>query len=719
MKKTLFVSSVVVRLTAVSILCLSAWGFAFSAASSARPQSGELFVAFQGFSPSKCMFDLPPGVKEGEQVVCGYVQTPLDHANPEGPVIELAVTIIKNSAPNPAPDPLFIAQGGPGGSTIETYATLLLTDNKLVSNRDIVLFDQRGTKFSRPNLYCDEIDQLIADTIEQDLSDEEAQALSIQAVEQCQIRLSSREKIDLAMFNSRQNAEDIEVIRQALGFPKINLYGVSYGTLLALHFMDRHPNSLRSVILDAVVPRQTNFILNSPKTMDRSFSALFESCRSDLACNQAYPDLEDVFFETVKKLNETPARIPLTDSETSITYQNAVINGDAFMSAVFQMLYAGALIPAMPRMIYHVHQGNFDFFSRIYSLLLFDRSMSLGMYYSVICAEDADFELADQDLSGVRPEISKMQADEPENLLKICEFWNAARLGAQADAPVASDVPTLLLSGFFDPITPPSYAEAAAQTLTNAYSYTNPAGGHGQAPGDPCASQLIQAFLDDPSRPPDPACASETGGPSYYTPLNTINFPLGLALLNFEQPAGVQFIILILCLGFLLTALLAIPLIWLLAWTRRRQQMHTAPSAAAPAPAILNPYKSPIGGTALGSPAQPSPSSSLLSKAAGWLAFIAGPILSAFLIGLGYILFKMALENNYQIFFGVPRSAAALFLLPFLFALVSLGMIAASIHSWLKRDWTVWTRIYYSLLTLSATACLVILIAWEVFGALV
>jgi len=718
MKTNFLANSVILRLVAVSVLCLSAAGFAYPAASGVQHPSQAQFADLPGFSPAKCMFDLPAGVKEGEQVVCGYVQTLLDHANPEGPTIELAVAILKSSGPNPAPDPLFIAQGGPGGSTIETYANLLLANNKLVSDRDIVLFDQRGTKFSRPNLYCEEIDQLIADTVEQDLSDEESQALADQAFEQCQIRLSSRENIDLAAFNSQQNADDIEAILQALGYGKINLYGVSYGTLLALHFMDRHPDSLRSVILDAVVPRQTNFILNSAQTMDRAFSVLFESCRNDPACNRAYPDLEEVFFVTVKKLNENPARISLTDSDKSITYQHAVINGDTFMSGLFQMLYAGSLIPTLPRMIYDASQGNFDFFSRIYSILLFDRSMSLGMYYSVICAEDADFDPADQDLTGVRPEIVKVEKDEPENLLKICEFWNVAQLGAQANAPVTSDIPTLLLSGYFDPITPPYYAEQASQTLAHAYTYTNPSGGHGQALDDPCANQLIQTFLDDPSRPPDLACTHKTGGPSYYTPANTIDFPLALPLINFEQPTGVQFIALILCLGFLLTALLAIPTIWLLAWMRRRRQMRIAPAAAVPTPAISSLSAPPPAEAAPGSPAQFPASTSLIAKAAGWLAFIAGPILSAFLVGLGYLLFKMALENNYQIFFGVPRSAAALFLLPPLFALVSLGMILAAAHSWIKGDWSVLTRIYYTLLTLSAAGCLVILFAWGVFSAL-
>jgi len=712
--------SLFIRFALVGLLLFSVSGFF-------RPeavQAGRLFDSrrggFQTFRPSECMIDLPLGVKEGEQVVCGYVEVPLDHSNPEGATIELAVFIIRSRAANAAPDPLFLAQGGPGGSTIETYASLLLSNNDLAPDRDIVLFDQRGTKYSQPNLYCEEIDALIADTIEQDLTDEESQALSDQAVERCHARLSGGDNILLSDYNSFQNADDIETIRQALGYDQINLYGVSYGTLLAQHYMDRHPESLRSVILDAVVPRQTNFILNSAQTMNRSFSALFDACREDPACNKAYPDLEEVFFDTVKKLNETPARIPLTDQERSITYQNAVINGDTFMSGLFQMLYAGSLIPALPRMINDAQQGNFDFFSRIYSLLLFDRSMSIGMYYSVICAEDADFTPEDQDLAGIRPEIAKVEGDEPKNLLNICQFWKVDELGAHADDPVVSEIPTLLLSGNFDPITPPAYAEETAQTLPNAYLYVNPAGGHGQALDNPCANTLIREFLDDPARPPDMSCALDSSGPQFFTPKSTISFPQGLALANLEQPALIQFIILGLFLSFLLTAVLAIPLIWLIVWTRRRKQTRLARAAAAANAAT--------GASLAEAPAynmeaaslQPGPSSTLLSKLAGWLAFAAGPVLSLFLLGLTISLFKMAMDNNIMIFFGLPRTPLTLLMytLPYLFALAAIGMIIASVHAWLKRHWTVWTRIYYTLLTISATACLLILLSWGVFTAI-
>ena len=215
------------------------------------------------FTPSACMFKLPVGIKDGDGIQCGYLTVPEEHADPNGPVLKLAVAIIKRKASAPSPDPFVMAQGGPGGSTIETYAQTLLSKPNFVSDRDIVLFDQRGTKYSTPNLYCTELDQLLADTVEKRLTKDEDEKLSLEALQACKTRLSG-ESIDLSAFNSLENAADIEDLRIALKYPQINLYGVSYGTLLALHYMQMYPKSLRSVILDGVVPPKLTLFSIAP-----------------------------------------------------------------------------------------------------------------------------------------------------------------------------------------------------------------------------------------------------------------------------------------------------------------------------------------------------------------------------------------------------------------------------------------------------------------------
>jgi pimeloyl-ACP methyl ester carboxylesterase len=639
------------------------------------------------FNPAPCMFDLPAGAIEGKDVQCGYLTVPEQSAHPEGPTIQLAVAIIKSKNPSPRPDPLIIAQGGPGASTIDTYAKLLLTENRLRNNRDIILFDQRGTLYSKPNLMCKEIDQLVLDTIEADLSLEESERLEKEATKACYNRLAE-EGINLSAYDSLENANDIESLRHALGYEQINLYGVSYGTLLALHAMRQNPDSFRSVILDGVVPPQTNFLLNAAKTMDRSFTHLFTACREDFNCNRAFPDLETVFFDLVGRLNENPARVPMVDRETGITY-DALIDGNTFQSGLFQMLYVEDFIPALPRMIYNAQEGRFDFFSRIMSILIFDRTMSYGMYYTVLCAEDADFTPQDQELDGVRPEIAEVEKREPPFFLEMCKLWNVEPLAPIVDQPVTSNIPTLILSGGFDPITPADYAGEVAATLPNSYQFVFPAGGHGAAFEGTCQDSIILAFLETPTKKPDESCIEEIQAPVFMTPENVIDVPALTRLLNLEGSSGLDALVLALSLFTLLTATLVFPLAWLVKLFQKTESHISTPTP----PFII--------------------------RIAGWIAALDGPVLFAFLTAWLFVLLQMINANDNRLFFGVSASLRGWFILPILAIIITLAMLVAGILAWIQRYWRIWTRVYYSLLVLSSFACMFVLARWGLLTALI
>jgi pimeloyl-ACP methyl ester carboxylesterase len=246
------------------------------------------------FAPTSCdAFDLglPAFMLDG--VECGYLTVPELHANPTGPTLRLAVVVFKSTGPNPAPDPLFMAQGGPGGSTID-FASLMFS-SPVREKRDIVLFDQRGTLNSRPNLLCPEVLDNTLTTIEQPLSQEAQLKAEIAAFDACRQRRLA-EGINLAAFNSRENAADVESLRLALGYGPINLYGVSYGTLLAQHVMRDFPASLRSVILDAVVSAAVNPYPQVPLSQSRAFAGVFAACAADPACAADYPQLQARFL---------------------------------------------------------------------------------------------------------------------------------------------------------------------------------------------------------------------------------------------------------------------------------------------------------------------------------------------------------------------------------------------------------------------------------------
>ena len=554
---------------------------------------------------------------------------------------------------------------------------------------------------------------MIADTIEKDLTDEEDRSLSIQALEACRSRLVEQDHIDLSAFDSLENAADIEDLRMAMGYDKINYYGVSYGTLLGLHLMDQYPASIRSVVLDAVVPPQTNFLLNSAQTMDASFTRLFEACKESIDCSKNYPDLEDEFFKVVESLDKQPARIELTDPETSKTYNESVIDGNAFINTTFQMLYVGSLIPALPRMIYDARDGDFRFFGKIYSVLLFDRSMSIGMYYSVICSEDADFLPDDYDLSGVRPQLARAESYEAEDLLKICSAWSVQSLDASVDKPVHSTIPTLLLSGGFDPITPPSYAQEAASTLENSYSLIFPAGGHGQALEGECENGIINAFLDDPTNPPDQSCIEQST--SFYSPINTLDFPIGLELLNLSPKTKTALLTLVSSWICAASAVPVFPIIWLVTYFRRKKKKNV--ESGVQAEEISSGEGIELSDVEKAQPA--ANKCTRFSGAAGWLAFAAGTLISIFITGLTYVLVDMAVQNDNRLFFGLRASALPLFMIPWIIALFWVGMILLGVRSWLCKHWSIWTRIYFSVITISLGICLLTLINIGVFTTVI
>jgi pimeloyl-ACP methyl ester carboxylesterase len=659
--------------------------------------------------PAACMFDIPAGFTEGQDIECGYLIVPERHEDPDGPTIRLGVAIIYSPEVNPAPDPLVMLQGGPGGSAIDTY-TQLLPRSDLIADRDIILLDQRGTLYTEPSLACPEYLEMSIEIMDQDLPDEVVNQRALQAMNDCRDRLVG-EGIDLSSFDSFQNAADVDALRRALGYEQINLYGVSYGSLLALHVMRWHPEGLRSVILDAVVPPQINFITQVPQTQNRAFEAMFDACAAETECSQAFPNLRQVFYEQADRMNANPVRVRVMDPETLTSY-DALMDGDTFMSLIFQMMYLTDLIPLLPRIIYDARAGNYIFLERIYSVLIFDRTMNIGMYYSVLCAEDADFTLDDYDLQDLPDQIIVMEADSPEFFLNTCEIWDVEELGPVMDEPVVSDIPTLVLSGYFDPITPPAYAEEAAATLSNSFDFVVPWGGHGAATSGECQDSIILNFLRDPTSAPDATCLAAQDAPEFVTPGRLIRLPVLAHLLNLEEGTAPQAIIFFLGLLFLLTALLIYPVVWLirlLTRTPERSGWQAQPAVegdafegAVNAPATARPTRRPG-----------------FYRFAPWLAVLTGLLLVIFTAVFIGVLVNMVLANDWRVLLGLPGTARPLFILPLLAALLTLLMVIAAVMAWLHGAGSVWGRLYFSLLTLAAIASIVILGMWGMLTAVV
>lgn len=382
----------------------------------------------------------------------------------------------------------------------------------------MIFFDQRGTGDSQPALRCPDMEKLGigADTA----TTQQQSDRIIAAAAQCHDQLTSR-GINLNAYNSVENAADVNDLRTALGYDKINLMGPSYGSRLALTVMRDFPQIVRSTVIGSIDPPQENLLAGRPIAFDTSLKRLFAGCAADPDCNAKYPNLPQVFAEDVATLNATPANLPLKDPATG--KETAVpVNGAVFLTAVYFSLFLGPLIPIVPILLTRVHNGENEFLIPLLSVIAeIVQSVSIGMNYAVQCQEAYSFTTFDEVKAQAQetlPEIRDYELTSIGSDLAICQKWNVKKADAREHQPVQSDLPTLLLSGQYDPITPPNYGVDAAKTLPKSFTVEFPGVGHDPiSTSGMCGAGIIVGFLQNPAAKPDTACAASLA-PKLGTP---------------------------------------------------------------------------------------------------------------------------------------------------------------------------------------------------------
>lgn len=470
------------------------------------------------FTPTACRSQLAPDQTEGRTVRCGYVSVPENRAAPNGRTVKVNVAVFKAQSATPAPDPLLFVTGGPGLSG-QTVASVLggPVAGILQGPRDVVVFDQRGVEFSEPSLDCPEITQV--STVS--LTLEAAVAARVEGARSCRDRLAGS-GVDLGAYSSAAIAADANDLRRALGYDKMNVLAVSYGTRVALELERRYPETLRSVILDGVLPPQKNAIADPWPAQDRTLGLVFDACAADAACNAAYPDLPNVFEQTVSRLNAAPAPVGVKDPVTGGP-QTLTVDGDDLVSVVSGLLGNRNTYVQVPALVTGADKGDYTLLAQQLQPAAPDvaaannRLLSEGTFYSVECGEDAKAPTlapALARLDALRPSLKRYAKLIVGGELGICNSWTDANHG-RSDA-VTSAVPTLLLSGQFDPATPPQWAELAAQTLGKSFLFEFPYAGHVTLLNEPfCALTLYAGFLADPNTKPDGSCVAGIQKPQF------------------------------------------------------------------------------------------------------------------------------------------------------------------------------------------------------------
>jgi pimeloyl-ACP methyl ester carboxylesterase len=419
------------------------------------------------------------------EIQCARLDVPKDRAHPERGTLSLHIARLPANAPHPEVDPLILLAGGPGqaASALAPFAAALVDIRRY---RDILLIDQRGTGHSSP-LQCaalDEQHETLSDTISIDINAK---------VNQCLDQLAAQ-SVNPLDYGTSAFVEDIEAVRNALKLPCINLWGGSYGTRVALEYLRRYPQHLRTLTLDGVMSPSVRLTLNAWRSREARLNAVLQNCEASASCKTLQPSPAVALDTLMKKLAAPGRAITFADPRTG-EVETLQLGADMTLSALQPLIYSpdtAALLPQILTAALHDDFAPLLALAQSFSSTL-EGQMNLPLYYAITCAEDVP-RVAAVERAALQTELPRVAALAKQSFT-ACEHWPAATLPADWGTPVVNDsIPVLLLSGALDPVTPSAYAEEAAQTLTKHRFITANGVGH-IVSTQACAPQLLAAFI--------------------------------------------------------------------------------------------------------------------------------------------------------------------------------------------------------------------------------
>ncbi len=481
-----------------------------------------------------CWFDIP---KE-RTVDCYRLNVPetrdFDVKVGAGKVLRLPVVIIRASEIDrqARPDPVIYLAGGPGdGAWLDDdrigWWWDFAASTEWVRKRDLILFDQRGSGLVEPRIDCPELEKIAIDLLAT-TDDFAAATMQSRAAGNCGKRLLA-EGFNPGAYTSRDGAADLHDIFVALKVPAWNVYGLSYGTRLGLEYMRQYPGDIRSVLLDSVLPPEAQFLEDDAATTDRAFRMIFTACARQPGCNKAYGDLAKRLTALVRRLDAEPLVLtrPSPDGHGKI---KVAVNGELLISRLFNLLYNRTDIESVPQLIDIYDRDRRGDIEHDIDGFVADyvgrEDFGDAMFMSVHCQEEVPFNDMAKAMAAYRryPLLADLATGgEAGSFAATCATWQKTLppqpLRQTDTEPVVSDLPTLVFSGLFDPVTPPVYGRMAASHLVNGFYQEFDGFGHDLIGNDSCANALYDKFLDDPKSPPRDTCLGNQTSPDFLMPL--------------------------------------------------------------------------------------------------------------------------------------------------------------------------------------------------------
>ncbi len=413
---------------------------------------------------------------------CGTLTVAENPDDRNGPTLELFVAVIRSLSANPKPDAFTLINGGPGGSSVQLYVDMSRVFSGFLTERDILLIDQRGTGRSNP-LECADLDEANQET---DLD------VLRTATQACLKSLQG----DPRFYSTSVAVQDLELVRLAMGYEQLNIYGVSYGTRVAMHYLRRFPNSVRTLIIDGVVPPSlalgANVAINSQQTLD----GIFARCEQEPACAESFPELQAHFDTLSRELKANPIELnvphPVTGKVTPLTL------GYGHLAVTIRLLaYSPETTALIPLIIEEAAtRGNYIPIAThaLKVISQISTAISFGMHNSVICTEDTPFFDYGE---AVLAELEKtyLGSEQVDVLTVMCELWPQGLIDGDMKEPLQADHPILILSGENVPITPPRYGVLVLGNFRDAHHVIAPGQGHGVISRG-CLPRLVTEFVE-------------------------------------------------------------------------------------------------------------------------------------------------------------------------------------------------------------------------------
>lgn len=436
---------------------------------------------------------------------CGTHKVWEDRDAKKGRQIDLSIIVLDALETAKLPDPLFVLAGGPGDAPSFNARFFSRAFHEARKQRDIVLVDLRGTGKSAP-LVCPELDQPGPNGVY------DPNLLSVPAVRACRTRLERT--TNLRLYTTEIAVDDLEDVRHALGYGPINLYGTSYGSRVAQVYMRRYPKSLRAVTMKGIVPPSMAMPeLHAPAGED-AWKMLVARCRKDAACHEAYPLVEVEFRELLKRLEQNPVMtLPAGPQRPAATI---TVSRGLFAEAFRNVLYTPEGLAQAPKLVHQLVNG--DDRGIIETALqgrrvLGGERLAAGFFLSVTCAEDVPYLPADADAKAAGTFGGNYRLQQQR---AACQEWVRGPVSAAHRQPTKSAIPALLLSGEFDPVTPPAFGNDVVRGLSRGRHIVIRSNGHPIGNAEACIGGMISRFLDRGSADGlDVSCAAVNPAPPF------------------------------------------------------------------------------------------------------------------------------------------------------------------------------------------------------------